>query len=156
MAKRFTKISSSLWRSKRFIALSDDAKLVFIYLLTSEHITSAGCCRLPDGYALVDLNWTPDRYRSARQELVDSGMVVFDTATSDLFVTGWFRHSPAMNQSHQKSIERCISEIESDAVRERAEEEFDGDGRMKAAVPIQEHASSELQDRILGRGRFGR
>jgi|SRR5690349_19308745 hypothetical protein len=121
MSRVFTKVSPRLWRSRRFRGLpSEDAKLAFLYLLTSEHQNSAGCYRLPDGYATADLGWHVDRYKKARQQLVEAGMVKFDAA--EVFIDGWFTHNPPMNDDHLLGIERQLDRIESDVIREAAHE----------------------------------
>ncbi len=77
----FSKVSPSLWHSERFNSLpSDDARDAYLYLLTSEHQTSAGCYRLPDAYAAADLRWPVERYQHARSELIASGLVNHDAA----------------------------------------------------------------------------
>ncbi|MER9200476.1 hypothetical protein NKH74_14815 [Mesorhizobium sp. M0933] len=125
MSREFSKISPKVWRSKRFRALrSDDARFLLLFLLTSEHQTSAGCFRMPDAYAAADLGWQTDRMQAARQQLVEGGLLAFDSVTDEYFVTGWFGHNKPMNSSHQKSIVRVVAEMESDVVREIAEAEL--------------------------------
>ncbi|TPN58638.1 hypothetical protein FJ976_01640 [Mesorhizobium sp. B1-1-9] len=125
MSREFSKISPKVWRSKRFRALpTDDARFLLMFLLTSEHQTSAGCFRMPDAYAAADLGWPSDRMQAARKYLVEGGLLAFDTLTDEYFVVGWFGHNKPMNASHQKSIVRVVANIESDAVREAAEAEL--------------------------------
>ena len=57
MSKRFTKVHPAIWRSQRFMGLaSNDAKLLHLYFLTSEHQNSAGAYVIPDGYVAADLS----------------------------------------------------------------------------------------------------
>lgn len=121
----FSKVSPLLWRDKRFRGLaSPDAQIVMLYFLTCEHQNSAGCYRLPDGYAASDLDWDVERYRAARSSVVDAGLILFDPVYNELFVTGWFEFNPAMNQKHAQGVERRIYAIESDVIREAAEDDF--------------------------------
>ncbi|WP_027151523.1 hypothetical protein [Mesorhizobium sp. WSM2561] len=125
MSREFSKISPKVWRSKRFRALpSDDARFLLLFFLTSEHQTSAGCFRMPDAYAAADLGWPIERMQTARQDLIEGDLLAFDPDTDEYFVIGWFGHNKPMNVSHQKSIVRVVSDIESDAVREIAEAEL--------------------------------
>ena len=125
MSREFSKISPKVWRSKRFRALpTDDARFLLLYLLTSEHQTSAGCFRMPDAYAASDLAWQVDKMQTARRHLVEGGLIAFDGSTDEYFVLGWFEHNKPMNASHQKSIVRVVSGVESDPVRETAEAEL--------------------------------
>ena len=66
--RTFSKISPKLWRSPRFRSLeSGDERLLYLYVLTCEHQSSAGCFRLPDAYAASDLGWTEERLSDARE-----------------------------------------------------------------------------------------
>jgi hypothetical protein len=121
----FTKVSPQVWSSPAFRALPDDARLLFHYYLSSPHQTSAGCCGLPDGYAITDLGWEMDRYRSARTALADASMVKVDLDSSEILVMKWFKHNPAMNPSHRKSIVRAIQQIASKALQGCAQQELE-------------------------------
>lgn len=159
----FSKVSPLLWREKRFKELSSaETKTVYLYLLTCEHQNSAGCYRLPDGYAIEDLAISRETYIAARTELVAQGSILFDESTSELFVSGWFQTNPAMNKKHAMSIERRISELASDTLRERAEAEFEAaEERRAVAAPPREQEPSNLRPirsdltntRYLGGGR---
>lgn len=122
--RQFHKIAPPVWRSRRFLSLPDDGRLLWFYFATSPHQTSAGCCRIPSAYAESDLGWSRDRYSRTRALLVDCGMVLFDEGTDELFVCNWFRHSPPTNAKHAAGIAGIISSLDSDDIRERAEGEF--------------------------------
>ncbi len=110
----FSKISPAVWQSSRFNSLpSDDGRYLYLYLLTNRHQNSAGCYRLPDGYACTDLLWRPDRYVAARQALQKADMIRFDAETIEVMITRWFKHNPPMNQSHYDGTERILERLES-------------------------------------------
>ena len=110
----FSKISPALWHSKRFNNLpSDDGRYLYLYLLTNEHQTSAGCYRLPDGYATNDLSWELSRYVTARQELVAADLIFFDELESVVMITRWFKHNPPMSESHFVGINRLLEKLPS-------------------------------------------
>jgi hypothetical protein len=121
MSRDYSKVSPRLWQSSRFGFLPDDAKFAFLYLLTSEHQNSAGCYRLPDGYATADLRWTLDRYRKAREHLVKAGMIQFDPDESVVMIERWFNHNQPMSEDHLTGIERILERIDSDQIREAAQ-----------------------------------
>jgi hypothetical protein len=121
----YSKVSPKLWRSPRFRALQDDdARYLYVYLLSCEHQTSAGCFRLPDAYAAADLRWTDEKLDASRKSLVHGAMIAHDAATEEYFVLRWFRHNPPTNGKHLKGVQRIISELDSDCVREVAEAEL--------------------------------
>ena len=122
--RQFHKIAPPVWRSKRFLSLPDDGRLLWFYYATSPHQTSAGCCRIPTAYAEADLGWSRDRHDKNRQILMDADMIQFDPDTDELFVSRWFQHAAPANAKHAAGIASFISALDSDAVRERAEGEF--------------------------------
>jgi hypothetical protein len=133
----YSKVSPKLWRSPRYRGLeSGDARLLYLFFLTCEHQSSAGCFRLPVAYAASDLGWAEERYGSARAALVEAELLVFDAGTDEYFVPRWFKHNPGTNAKHRKGIERLISELDSDHVREAAEAEYtDSQGAPLATEP---------------------
>jgi hypothetical protein len=117
----YSKISPALWDSERFNTLpSDDGRYLYLYLLTSRHQTSAGVYRLPDGYASTDLRWAQERYVKARELLVQADLIRFDSQTSVVMITRWFKHNPPMNVSHLKSIEGELERLPSLTIAEAA------------------------------------
>lgn len=133
--RNFTKLVPTLWRDRRFKALpSSDAQLVYLFLMSSEHQNSAGAFRLPTLYACNDLGWEEARFVQARDEVVTSGLTVFDGDTEEYFCHGWFEANAANNPKHAISIMRAISTLESDPVREVAEEEFNASEEAKASA----------------------
>src|SRR5690349_18898006 len=125
MSRDFSKVSPKVWRSPRFRGLQNEqAKLFYLYLLTCEHQSSAGCFRLPDAYAAADLAWSENDLAAAREGCVDAGLLIHDPETEEYFVPRWFKHNPSTNGKHRKGIERLISDLDSDRVREAAEAEF--------------------------------
>ena len=115
----YSKVSPSLWQSERFNGLpTDDARYLYLYLLTNEHQTMAGCYRLPTGYACTDLRWTPERYTAALADLEDSGLVLVDPGAQVIGITRWFRHNPPLSENHLTGIERQLERLPSDTIAE--------------------------------------
>jgi hypothetical protein len=113
----FSKVSPAVWQSNRFNGLpSDDGRYLYIYLLTNEHQTAAGCYRLPDGYACTDLRWLAERYARAREELVASDMIVFDATSRVIGIKRWFKHNPPMSKDHLTGIVRYLTKLPSDEI----------------------------------------
>lgn len=152
MAKReFTKVSPNVWRSQRFRNLvTSDAQLLYLYFLTCEHQNSAGCFRIPDGYACADLGWGNERYAAAREILVTGDMVSFDPVGDVIYIHRWFKHSPPMNDKHAQGTRRLIGEIESDVLREKVETEFE----ESDSVRIERMSATERTQRRMN-GAYG-
>lgn len=119
--REFTKISPTIWQSRRFRSLrSDDDRYLFLYLLTCPHINSAGCFWLPDGYALRDLGWSRDRYEKARHSLHEAGLIDFDLEEECVLIERWYRHNLPMNKSHRKGTLIQLGKVPSERLREKA------------------------------------
>lgn len=145
----FSKVSPSLWQSRRFTGLSsDDARYAYLYLLTCEHQTSAGCCRLPDAYAAADLRWPVERYRKARLELIDAELIKWDDDTSVVMITRWFKFSPPMNEKHLQGIRHILERLPSQDIWEEATAELEA---IVAAMP-RARAGQALNPEESGKG----
>ena len=118
MSRNFSMVSPRLWHSPRFRRLTDEAKLLLFYLLTSDHQTSAGCFRLLNGYVCADLDWDEEKYLRCRDELVKGDLVAVDPESSFIYVQRWFKHSPPTNVKHRKAVASQIEKIESVLLRE--------------------------------------
>ena len=59
----YGKVHTSFWTSDSIRELSEDARMLALYLLTCPHATIAGVFRLPDGYACEDLQWSAETLR---------------------------------------------------------------------------------------------
>ena len=99
---------------------SDDERFLLLYFLTCPHNNSAGCFRLPDGYALHDLGWSQDRYDKARRSLLDAEMVDHDSVNEVVLIERWFQHNAPMNKSHRKGILSQLKKVPSDGLRDKA------------------------------------
>jgi hypothetical protein len=141
----FSKVSPSLWHSERFNNLaSDDARFAYLYLLTCEHQTSAGCYRLPDAYAAADLRWSIDRYQRSRAELATAGLINFDTVASVMMITRWFRFNPPMNEKHLKGIRHILERLPSEQIWADASIELDEFLQTVASVKAEKQAKHEM------------
>ncbi|MHB9446940.1 hypothetical protein ACYG9R_09210 [Mesorhizobium sp. RSR565B] len=148
--REYSKISPKVWRSPRFRSLEmDDSRLFYLFLLSCEHQSSAGCFRLPDAYAAADLNWSVDRLETARAPLVGD-FIVHDAATFEYFIARWFRHNPTTNVKHRQGVRRLISELDSDLVREAAEIELEEHEESKNVSASASIALSGANDRLAG------
>lgn len=136
MTRLFSKVSPAVWRSKRFLALpTSDAKLAYLFMLTNEHVTSAGAYRLKEGYAVSDLGWDIPRYREALAHLVAAKLIAHDEGTSEVYVQRWFKHNPPQNDKHAQGCQRMILELDSEVIAELAMADFE-EAEQRRLAPI--------------------
>lgn len=119
----FTMVAPHVWRSPNFKHLkSDDAKYLFMYLLTNPHQNSAGVYALPAGYACSDLEWQLDRYYTALALLVDGGLIRIDEATEEVLIEKWFKHATPKNPKHMQGTRKLVCQVQSPELRRVAQE----------------------------------
>ncbi len=119
----FNMVEAGLWHSKSFRALEhSNERLLYLYLKTSPHQNSSGCCRLPAGYACDDLQWTHADYAAALEALVKGGLVLHDTDSDEIFVMDWFGVNVPQNPKHKQGTDKFIAKIQSDRLRQAASE----------------------------------
>lgn len=69
----YGKVHTTFWSSSTMRKLSEDGRMLALYLLTSPHSTIAGVYRLPDGYVCEDLQWSSERVAKGFAELLANG-----------------------------------------------------------------------------------
>ena len=144
-SKRFSKVSPAVWRSRRFTTLSNtEAKLLYLYFVTSDHQTSIGAYSIPTGYAIADLGWTVLAYETARAELERAGLILFDDDTETVYVERWFRHSPPMNMKHLQGCQRLIGELDSEMIQEKVQADLDALEANRNPIPDAPNVSPAL------------
>ena len=108
---------------------------------------------LPDGYAATDLGWPPERYVNARELLVQADLIRFDTQTSVVMITRWFKHNPPMNESHLKSIEGELERLPSLTLAEAAHHDLEIiqeslNAERLAKIARKQKAAQTVSDRL--------
>ncbi len=128
----FTMVRRSIWRSKRFASLpGDDVRFLYFYYLTCPHQTSVGCCSVPEAYVTTDLamigaQWTVEKYRGAREALINSELILVDDETGEILVTRWWQDNSPNNESWFSGAQRQCEAIQSLKLRESAQEALRG------------------------------
>lgn len=151
--RKFSMVSPAIWRPGRFLSLAEPgAQLLYLYYLTCEHQTSAGCFRLPDGYACADLGWPLTLYAEMRARLIDADLIAFDAATNTIYVLRWFQHCGAMSDKHATGIAKVISSIESDTIREMVEADFLSSEAERNNSKNTAHNALQNHNRLLSTG----
>lgn len=75
---RYRKIDPRIWNDAKFSSLSNDAKLLFIYLLTSPQTQMIGAVPMRSESVAAELGFDMERYGIRYQELYDMGIAEYD------------------------------------------------------------------------------
>lgn len=120
----FSKVSPSVWRSKKFRKLAEDvSKLVYLYLLTCPHGNSAGCFDLDPAYACTDLGIDEKAYRKAINSLCKVSLIEFDDDENTVFLVNWATFNEPTNPKHAMGLLAKLDSASSPRLKQRALED---------------------------------
>ena len=95
----YSKIDSLFWRDQKNRKLSDDGKLLFLYLLTCPHRSSIGLYYLPEQYVASDIKWTLERVQKGFKELLQNGCIKYDKDNEIVFIKNFLRYNSFENSN---------------------------------------------------------
>jgi len=107
----YSKTQSSLWKSLKRKEISDDGKLLFIYLYSCPHRNLLGFYHIPFAYIESDLGWTAQRVSKGYAELYGKGLVEYDEGLEYMLIPGFLEHNPFENPNVEKKAVRLFEEL---------------------------------------------
>ncbi|MEF8689408.1 UNVERIFIED_CONTAM: hypothetical protein NO986_18245 [Comamonas sp. A-3] len=107
----YGKVHTAFWSSSSIGELSEDARMLALYLLTCPHGTIAGVFRIPDGYACEDLKWSSERVAEGFTELFRKGFANRCETTKWVWVVKHFDWNPLENPNQRKSAVKVALQI---------------------------------------------
>lgn len=90
---RYRKVSVQIWRDRDFRTLPDDAKLLFLCVLTHPDMTSIGAMRCTVTLLAEELRWPSERTAKALQDTTGKKMVRFDEDAQYIDLPNFLRHN---------------------------------------------------------------
>jgi hypothetical protein len=106
----YGRVYSSFWTGSTN-ALTDDGRLLALYLLSGPHGTLAGVCRLPDGYVCEDLRWPAERVAKGFAELLAKGFANRCGTTNWVWINKFLEWNKPENPNQWKAAQRIASLI---------------------------------------------
>lgn len=109
----YGKVYSTFWSSETTGGLSDDAKILALYLMTCSHSTIAGVFRLPDGYVSEDLGpgWDTERVAKGFDELLRKGFANRCETTKWVWVRKHLEWNKPENPNQRKAAAKVAQGI---------------------------------------------
>ncbi len=120
MSRDYGKVHTSFWSSETIRALSEDGRVLALYLMTSPHTTITGTFRLPDGYACEDLKWTSQRVQKGFAELFANGFANRCETTKWVWIVKHMEWNPPENPNQRKAAAKQAQLIPSECGWKRA------------------------------------
>lgn len=107
----YGKVYSTFWSSETTQSLSNDGKLLALYLMTCCHNTIAGVFRLPDGYVAEDIKWDAARVQQAFAELLSKGFANRCETTKWVWVIKHLEWNKPENPNQRKSAAKIAQSV---------------------------------------------
>ena len=99
------------WGNAEILSLSDEAKLLNLYLFTGPHSNGLGCYRLPYGYVSSDTGKGIDTVSKAFSELEEKGISYHCPSTNFLVIPKFLKWNPISNSKVAIAREREFKNI---------------------------------------------
>jgi hypothetical protein len=112
----YGKVQSTFWTSNSTRSLSDDGRMLALYLLTGNHTNQIGCFRLPDGYVCEDLSWTKERVLKGFVELFNNGFATRDMDSKWVFIHKYLKWNIIENPNQAKSAVRLFDQVPNESI----------------------------------------
>ncbi len=106
--RQYGSIQTSFWANAAIKPLSDQAKLLATYILSSSHTNMLGCFRIPIGYIAEDLNWCNETVLKVLAELIKVNFILRDQANDWIMITDFFKNQPIDNPNQAKGVEKIF------------------------------------------------
>jgi hypothetical protein len=107
----YGKVYSTFWSSETTSAMSDDSKLLALYLMSCSHSTIAGVFRLPDGYVGEDLRWSFERVSKGFVELFQKGFANRCETTKWVWILKHLEWNKPENPNQRKAAAKIAASI---------------------------------------------
>lgn len=105
---RYRKIDVRMWNDRKFRELSDNAKLVFILLLTHPDTTQIGTIRTRVSNLADELGWQRDAMSHAIQEVTLNGMIDADEKAGLMVINNFLKYNTPSSPNAFKSWRELI------------------------------------------------
>jgi len=105
---RYQKVHSQIWNDEKFSKLSDNAKLLFIYIMSCDHSNAIGLFLLPKGYIQEDLRWSSKQLAEPFAELLRERLIMYDDTTRLVLVKNHLKHNTLENGNQVINAERIV------------------------------------------------
>ncbi|MBI4516725.1 MAG: hypothetical protein HY699_13010 [Deltaproteobacteria bacterium] len=105
---RYRRVDTRIWNDEKFSALSDRAKLAFLFVLTHPCMTSLGAMRASSAGLAAELGWDRRTFSAALGECVERGMVQYDDRAAFLWLPNFVRYNPPENGNVVRSWAKVL------------------------------------------------
>lgn len=113
----YSKIDTMFWKDLKNRTLTDDEKLMFLYILTCPHKNMLGLFVLPVAYIEADLGWNSESDRVSNRvfntlsSLRDKGYVLYDNEMQIILIKNYLKYNPLESSKQMTGAAKLLPEI---------------------------------------------
>ncbi|MGB0419017.1 MAG: hypothetical protein ACPGF8_05450, partial [Opitutales bacterium] len=105
---KYRKIDSRIWNDEKFRELSDNGKLVFLFLLTHPHMTALGAMRATIPGLASEIGWSQKAFAEAFREAFAKGMAKHDEKACFLWLPNFLKYNKPESPNVVKAWESSL------------------------------------------------
>jgi hypothetical protein len=98
----FGRLESGFWDNPKVATLTDQQKLLLLYLYSCRHGNSIGCYVLRNEYIAADLGWSVEEATNCLSAIMERKFIARDDGANLIKVRGWWGHNALDNLNHAK------------------------------------------------------
>ncbi len=121
---RYQRIHSQIWQDEKFTKLSEDARMLFIYILTCPHGNIVGIFVLPKQYIACDLGWELKRLAKPFNELLREQLIFYDEAVKLVCIKNHLKHNPLENRNQVIAATKNMAQLPSSVIYQTLTEQL--------------------------------
>jgi len=104
-------IYKKFWNNPKTKILSDDVKLLWLYLLSSPHSNCSGFYVISKQYIISDLKWDNKKLEKAFSVLIKKNMIKYDEKAETILIPSWFEYNKINSKNQLKKAKSELTEI---------------------------------------------
>src|SRR5262245_54981832 len=103
-AGRYRKLYPRIWSNQEFLALTENERLLAIYLIAGPQQNRIGLCRVSPGAAAEDLGLTSGTFRARFNRVLKAFGWHFDVSHRVLWIPSWWKFNAPENPNQMKGV----------------------------------------------------
>lgn len=107
----YTRIDELIWKDAKLKKISNESKLLFIYLLSCQHRNVLGLYNLPKYYVQGDLGYSLETVSKGLLELFNNGFITYDEESETVLVNNFLKYNPLENPNQVKGALKVMPTI---------------------------------------------
>jgi hypothetical protein len=109
--REYGKVYTAFWTSEDARSMSEDGRMLALYLMTCPHGNMLGCFRLADAYAADDMQWPIERVQKGFDELFEKGFAYRCKRSQYVFIRYFLKWNLFENPNVGKAAGKMFQQL---------------------------------------------